>query len=271
MRVSRVALGASAAYLPQARPSPLRRYERAWDERAVDKRCPMVFRGEGGVSSCCAVATGRAGGRRAMPVDDVEGGGEGGWAVGVARGRERGPLKSESRSPAGEQKKCLWHKKGAQPSSGEGAGGNRGEDEEMGGARGWVGGRERGPLKSESRSPAGEQKKCLWHKKGAQPSSVEGAGGNRGENEEGRGGGGGSWCRCGRTLPGKPASPFVTPLWRRPPRRDARGGAADVSSSLGALSVRPHPGARRQARAGQGRRHGGACCHAAPRSPRVAR
>jgi hypothetical protein len=39
---SQVALGASAAYLPLARLFPLRGYRRAWDERAVDERCPRT-------------------------------------------------------------------------------------------------------------------------------------------------------------------------------------------------------------------------------------
>ena len=77
----------------------------------------------------------------------------------------------------------------------------------------------------------------------------------------------------GRAEPGLPAGPLIAPLWRRPPRRNAKGGAADVSGSLGTLSVRPHPEARPRARPPRGRgcRRGGACCRAAPQAPRVAR
>ena len=60
--------------MPPARPFPLRGYERAWGERAVDKRCPMVFRGEGGVSSCCVDMAGALGaGARATARELTEG------------------------------------------------------------------------------------------------------------------------------------------------------------------------------------------------------
>ena len=163
-------------------------------------------------------------------------------------GRERGAVKSGSGPPAGGETEGRGHKEGATASSGEGAGGNRGENEEMGAERRGRGGRaDRGGEGAHFQRRGCTEGACIR-------AAWWGAGGVG-----------------ARESPGPPAGLPVAPLWRCPPRRGARGVAADVSGSLGTLGARPHPGARGWARPPRGHRRGGACSHAAPQAPRGAR